>query len=131
MLMVVSQSLGKSQALVELARQLSLTASYFANVDTLDKLMGGRSRRFVVLGEEDISNEVVDALVRANRHAQFGLIVCGHPENLRSSNRSRAAKTLAAYPIIEWVDLEPNANMLALALRQCRRRMLKLGKGEL
>jgi len=131
MLMVVSQSLGKSRVLIELARQLSLTVSYFSNVETLDRLMGGRSRRFVVLGEDDVSNEVVDALVRANRHAKFGLVVCGTPEDLRNSNRARAAKTLGSYPIIEWVDADPAEGALGAALRKCRRRMLKLGKGEL
>ena len=131
MLMVVSQSLGKSRALIELARQLSLTASYFSNVETLDRLMVGRSRRFVVLGEDDVSNDVVDSLVRANRHARFGLVVCGMPENLQRSGRSWAVKTLSAYPIIEWVDRVPAAGALGTALRRCRRRMLKLGKGEL
>jgi EAL domain-containing protein (putative c-di-GMP-specific phosphodiesterase class I) len=130
MLMVVSQSLAKSQVLIDLARQLSLTVSYYSNVETLERLMGGRSRRFVVLGEEDISNDVVDALVRANRHAQFGLVVCGTVENLRKSDRARAAKTLQAYPIIEWLEPEPEVGLLGAALRKCRRRMLKLGKGE-
>jgi EAL domain-containing protein (putative c-di-GMP-specific phosphodiesterase class I) len=129
--MVVSRSLGKSRVLIELARQLSLTVSYFSNVETLDRLMGGTSRRFVVLGEDDVSNAVVDTLVRANRHAKFGLVVCGTAENLRASNRARAAKTLAGYPIIEWVDADPEADVLGAALRRCRRRMLRLGKGEL
>jgi EAL domain-containing protein (putative c-di-GMP-specific phosphodiesterase class I) len=93
--------------------------------------MVGRSRRFVVLGEDDVSNEVVDALVRANRHTRFGLVICGMPENLRRSGRSWAAKTLGAYPIIEWVERVPPAGALDTALRRCRRRMLKLGKGEL
>jgi len=130
MLMVVSQSLAKSQELIELARQLSLTVSYYSNVETLERLMGGRSRRFVILGEEDVSNDVVDALVRANRHAHFGLVVCGTVENLQNSDRARAAKTLQAYPIVEWLTPEPEIDVLGAALRKCRRRMLKLGKGE-
>ena len=131
MLMVVSQSLGKSRALIELARQLSLTVSYFSKVETLDRLMVGRSRRFVVLGEDDVSNDVVDALVRANRHARFGLVVCGVPENLRRTGRSWAVNTICAYPIVEWVERVPAEVTLSAALRKCRRRMLKLGKGEL
>jgi len=131
MLTVVSESLGRSQVLVDVARQLSLTLSYFNNVETLDRLMGGSSRRFVILGEQDISNEVVDSLVRAKRNAEFGLVVCADPDTLRASNRSRATKTLAAYPIVEWVDPDHDADILSTALRKCRRRMLKLGKGEL
>ena len=131
MLMVVSQSLGKSRALIDLARQLSLSTSYFSTVETLGRLMRGTSRRFVVLGEADVDNEVVDALVRANRHARFGLVVCGTADNLRATNRARAAKTLAAYPIVEWVRPDADADALGVALRKCRRRMLELGKGEL
>jgi len=131
MLMVVSQSLGKSGMLVEVARQMSLTMSYFSNIEALDRLMSGRSRRFVVLGEADVSNDVVDTLVRAKRHAEFALLVCAREETLRASNRGRAARTLAAYPIVEWVDPHADADGIGTALRKCRRRMLKLGKGEL
>lgn len=131
MLLVVSESLGRSQVVIDVARELSLTPSYFANIENLDRLMSGRSRRFVILGERDISNEVVDSLVRAKRHAEFGLVVCADQETLRGSNRARAAKTLAAYPTIEWVSAAYDSDMLSTALRKCRRRMLKLGKGEL
>ncbi len=131
MLTVVSESLGRSRVLIDVARELSLTLSDFNNVESLDRLMGGRTRRFVILGEQDINNEVVDSLVRAKRIAEFGLVVCGNPDSLRASNRARAAKTLAAYPIIEWVDEDHDIDMLSAALRKCRRRMLKLGKGEL
>ena len=131
MLTVVSESLGRSRILIDVARELSLTLSDFNNVESLDRLMGGRTRRFVILGEQDINNEVVDSLVRAKRIAEFGLVVCGNPDSLRASNRARAAKTLAAYPIIEWVDEDHDIDMLSAALRKCRRRMLKLGKGEL
>ena len=61
MLTVVSESLGKSGALIEVARRLSLTLSYFRNIEGLGRLMEGSSRRFVILGEADVSNEVVDA----------------------------------------------------------------------
>ena len=131
MLTVVSESLGKSKVLVDVARELSLSLSFFSNVESLDRLMGGHSRRFVILAEDDVSNEVVDSLVRAKRNAEFGLVVCADPDSLRKSNRSRAAKTLAAYPIVDWVDPEHDSDVLSAALRKCRRRLLKLGKGEL
>ena len=67
MLTVVSESLGRSRILIDVARELSLTLSDFNNVESLDRLMGGRTRRFVILGEQDINNEVVDSLVRAKR----------------------------------------------------------------
>ena len=131
MLAVVSDSLSKTRAVIDVARELSLTVSPFRDVTGLDRLMAGASRRFVILAEDDVSNEVVDSLVRAKRHARFGLVVCADADQLRKTNRSRAAKTLAAYPIVDWLDPEFDADMLSAALRKCRRRMLRLGKGEL
>lgn len=131
MLTVVSESLERKEIFIHVARQLSLSLSYFSNIDGLDRLMSGRSRRFVILGDEDISNDVVDSLVRAKRNAEFGLIVCADQDQLRKTNRARASKTLAAYPNVEWVNPEFTAELLSAALRKCRRRLLKLGKGEL
>ena len=131
MLTVVSESLSKTEALIDVARRLSLTLSFFRNVGSLDRLMEGSSRRFVILGEDDVSNEVVDALVRGKRNAEFGLVVCGDADSLRKTNRARASKTLAAYPNVVWLDPACDGDMLDTALRKCRRRLLKLGKGEL
>jgi len=131
MLLVVSESLGRSQTVIDVARQLSLTVSFFGNVETLSQLMVGESRRLVVLGDQDVDDEVVDTLVSANRHAEFGLVVCAGEEEDRKSNRSRAVKTLASYPIVEWIAASDDADILSAALRKCRRRMLKLGKDEL
>ena len=131
MLTVISESLGRTQVLIDVARELSLTLSYFRNGETLDRLMTGRSRRFVILGDADITDEVVDSLVRGKQNTEFGLIICADPDTLRSSNRARASKTLAAYPIVEWVNPDHDADMLSAAMRKCRRRLLKLGKDEL
>lgn len=131
MLTVISESLGRTQVLIDVARELSLTLSYFRNGETLDRLMTGRSRRFVILGDADITDEVVDSLVRGKQNTEFGLIICADPDTLRSSNRARASKTLAAYPIVEWVNPNHDADMLSAAMRKCRRRLLKLGKDEL
>jgi EAL domain-containing protein (putative c-di-GMP-specific phosphodiesterase class I) len=131
MLLVVSESLGRSQTVIDVARELSLTVSFFGDIETLGRLMVGESRRLVVLGEQDISNQIVDTLVRANRHAKFGLVVSASEDELRASNRGRAAKTLATYPIVEWIAAKHDVDILSAALRKCRRRMLKLGKNEL
>jgi len=131
MLTVISESLGRKETLVHVARELSLTLSYFGNIEALDRLMKGKSRRFVILGDDDISNEVVDSLVRAKRNAEFGLVVCADQDQLRRTNRARASKTLAAYPNVEWVKPDFTGELLSASLRKCRRRLLKLGKGEL
>ena len=114
-----------------MARELSLSVGYFNSASSLEKLLAGTSRRFVVLGEDDISTEIVDTLVRANRKTPFGLVVCAIADTLRDSNRVLAAKKLAAYPIVDWIDPDPDADLLSASLRKIRRRMLKLGKNEL
>lgn len=131
MLTVVSESLGKSQVLADVARQLSLTIGYFRNVESLEKQMAGNTRRFVVLSEAEVSPDVVDCLVRANRNASFGLVICADPDGLRKTNRSLSTKKLEAHPNVVWVDPEHDADILSAAMRKCRRKLLKLGKGEL
>lgn len=131
MLTVISESIGKKETLIHVARELSLSLGYFNSIETLDRLMSGRPRRFVVLGDEDICDDVVDSLVRANGKAEFGLVVCADEAELLKSDRARAAKTLAAYPIVEWVQPDFDTDTLSAALRKCRRRLLKFGKDEL
>jgi hypothetical protein len=59
------------------------------------------------------------------------LFVSAGEDELRASNRVRAGRTLAAYPIIEWITAKRDVDILGAALRKCRRRMLELGKDEL
>ncbi len=131
MLTVVSESLGKSKALADVARQLSLTINYFKDVEALERKLDGNVRRFVVLGEADVTPEIVDSLVRANQNASFGLVICADPDGLKKTNRSLSTKKLEAHPNVEWVDPDHDADVLSAAMRKCRRKLLKLGKGEL
>jgi len=131
MLLIVSESLGKTRPLIEVARELSLNLSAFGNVAALDRLMGGQSRRFVLLTEDDISREVLTSLDEAAEHTRFGLIICADREALRLSNRAELVQRLADFANVEWLSPEHNVDMLSGAMRKCRRRMLTLGKDEL
>ncbi len=131
MLAIVSQSLGRSRVMIEVARELSLSLSFFSSVDDLNKVLGGRSRRFILLAERDISNEIVDRLVRAEHDAEFSLVVFADQETLRASDRALAAKILATHHNVEWLSPEYDSDTLSAGLRKCRRRMLRLGKDEL
>lgn len=131
MLMVVSESLGRTQTLIEVARELSLHLSYFKSVEKLDALMGGRSRRFVLLGEGDVSSEVIASLLQAAERTRFGLIICADREALRSSCQAELMQTLAQFDNVEWLNPEHGVDDLSAAARQCRRRMLTLSKDEL
>lgn len=131
MLMLVSESVGRTQVLIDVARELSLTLSYFANRETLERLLGGRSRRFVLLSEQDINDCVADSLAKAAVDGEFGIIVCADQETLRASDRANAANTVAEHDNVEWISPDPDGDTLSAAARRCRRRMLKLGKDEL
>ncbi|RLA32725.1 MAG: hypothetical protein DRR11_07430 [Gammaproteobacteria bacterium] len=131
MLMIVSESLGKTRPLIDVARELSLNLSYFASAAALDQLMAGQSRRFVLLAEEDISKEMLASLDDAAVHARFGLIICADPEALRSSNRAELLQRLADFANVEWLNPEHDVDSLSNAARKCRRRMLTLAKDEL
>ena len=131
MLMIVSESLGKTRPLIDVARELSLNLNYFASAAALDQLMAGQSRRFVLLAEEDISKEMLASLDDAAVHARFGLIICADPEALRSSNRAELLQRLADFANVEWLSPEHDVDSLSNAARKCRRRMLTLAKDEL
>ncbi len=131
MLMIVSESLGKTRTLIEVARELSLNLSYFRSAAALDHLMGGQSRRFVLLTENDISTEMLASLDDAAAHVRFGLIICADPEALRLSNRAELLQRLADFANVEWLSPEHDVDMLSNAARKCRRRMLTLAKDEL
>jgi len=131
MLMIVSESLGKTRTLIDVARELSLNLSYFGSAAALDQLMEGQSRRFVLLAEEDVSKPMLASLDDAAVHARFGLIICADPEALRSSNRAELLQRLAGFANVEWLNPEHDVDSLSSAARKCRRRMLTLAKDEL
>ncbi|MFQ5982102.1 MAG: EAL domain-containing protein [Woeseiaceae bacterium] len=131
MLLAVSESLGRTQALIEVARELSLSPGYFADAETLDKLMAGHSRRIVALTEEEVGEETLASLERAAGLAQFGLIICAEREALRSSNRAELLDRVAEFTNVEWISGEFDFESLSKAARECRRRMLRISKREL
>ena len=131
MLMIVSESLGRTQTLIEVARELSLSPSYFSSADTLDKLMAGHTRRIVFLMEEDISEGALTSLKKADGRAQSGLIICADREALRTSNRAELLLRVAEFTNVEWISTEYNVDSLCAAARECRRRMLRISKRDL
>ncbi len=131
MLTIVSESVGKSAVMIEVARELSLTLSYFNNAEGLERLLRGSSRRFIVLTERDINDALVECLGKSAEQGEIGLIVCGDQTALRSSDRTEASDIVADYENIAWVSTDPASDSLSNAIRKCRRRMLKLGKDEL
>jgi EAL domain-containing protein (putative c-di-GMP-specific phosphodiesterase class I) len=131
MLIVVSEPLGRAQALIEVARELSLSLSLFANTETLDRLMAGHARRIVLLTEQDISDATLASLEQADGRTPFGLIICADRERLRTSSRAELLQRVAEFTNVEWISSAYSVDSLCAAARQCRRRMLRISKQEL
>jgi hypothetical protein len=55
MLLIASESSKNTRTLVDLARELSLTLTYFGSNATHNQLREGQSRRIVLLSDADIS----------------------------------------------------------------------------
>ncbi len=131
MLTVVTESLGRSPALNEIARELSLTLSTFSNAATLRRQLGGKVRRIVLLAEQDINDAMVESLFSSAEPASCGIVICAEQQTLRGSDRDGAAQRIASWQNAEWISPEPDASELGSAARKCRRRLLRLGKSEL
>ncbi len=131
MLTLVSESLGRTQALVEVARELSLNLSYFGNADTLVRLMGGRSRRFVLMTEDDLDPAILKVLADPSIGAEFGVVLLAEQDTLRDSGQAELLQRLEDVTNVEWAGVAADHDSLSAAIRKSRRRMLKLGKDEL
>ena len=131
MLTLVSKSLGRTRILTEVARELNLSPSCFANAEALDKLLAGDSRRIILLAEDDLCEATLESLEKAGGQIQFGLILCADREGLRSSNRAELLQRATELADVEWLSPDYDIDALCTAARDCRRHMLRVSKQEL
>ena len=131
MLLIASDNTKQRRAVKDVVRELSLTLTIFASSETLAELMGGQSRRLVLLTEKDVSERAVAILREAERNAQFGVIVAGDPHNPRDNSRVGAFEQLAKLENLEWVRPNFGCNDLGSAARACRSRMLRVSREDL
>jgi EAL domain-containing protein (putative c-di-GMP-specific phosphodiesterase class I) len=123
--------LARTQIAIQVSRELSLNLSNFRGAAALKKLVGGHSRRIVLLAEEDVSSGAIEALESAQDGTQIGLIICANREALRLSNRAALLDQVAEFTNVEWLDTAHNIDSLGHAARECRRRMLRISRKEL
>jgi EAL domain-containing protein (putative c-di-GMP-specific phosphodiesterase class I) len=131
MLLIASDNSRHHRTVRDVIRELSLTLTIFASNTTLAELMGGSSRRLVLLTEADISSRIVATLREAEANAQFGVIVTAEPDRPRDSSKVGAFEQLAKLENIEWVRPNFGYNDLSSAARACRRRMLRVSRDDL
>ena len=131
MVLIASESAQRSRALINVARELSLTPTFFASTATLGELMAGSSRRIVLLAEADVSEQVVACLRDAEANAQFGVIVAADRHSPKDAARVTALQQLAKIDNLEWIAPDFDYELLSAAARTCRRRMLRVSRDDL
>ena len=103
MLLIASETIRNNSALSDVARELSMSLSFFSSPVKLSALMGGTARRLVILAESDVEPRSVQALSNAIGRTPFGIIVASNRSSLRSSNQAALVNKLGTFDNIEWL----------------------------
>jgi EAL domain-containing protein (putative c-di-GMP-specific phosphodiesterase class I) len=131
MLLIASESVRSNRALNDVVREMSFTLSFFASPAKFAELMLGKSRRIVVLTDDDVTSETLRTLEDAQGRAPFGVLVAADRATLRSSRHAELVDRLAGYENIEWLGKSFDFDRLSTSASRCRRRMLRLSRNEL
>ncbi len=131
MLLIASETIRANSALCDVARELSMTLSFFSGPVRLSALMGGATRRLVILTEKDVEPRSVQTLSNAVGRTPFGVIVTSDRSSLRSAGQAALVNKLGEFDNIEWVGDTLTFDALSAAARRCRRRMLTVSKQDL
>jgi EAL domain-containing protein (putative c-di-GMP-specific phosphodiesterase class I) len=131
MLFIASENTRASQVLNNVVREMSFTLSFFANPSTFAGLMLGESRRIVLLTEGDVTPDTLQTLQNASESTPHGVIMAADRAKLRNSTQAELVDKLASHDNIEWVGECFDFDKLSASARRCRRRMLRLSRGEL
>jgi len=131
MLLITNESFRNTRTLVDLARELSLTLTFFGSNANLVELLEGQSRRIVLLEDADISEIVVKRLCSQASEGLFGVIISGDSKSLRSSGKAGLVEKLTEKANLQWVRPDYSFDQISTAARGCRRRMLRLSREDL
>jgi EAL domain-containing protein (putative c-di-GMP-specific phosphodiesterase class I) len=131
MLLIAHQSLRDNRSLLEVARELGLTSTWFDSHSVLSELLMGQMRRILVLAESDISPAVVKRVCSTEDKGCFGVIIAANSKSLRSSRKAELVDKLVEKANLQWVPPEFDFDQLSTAARSCRRRMLRLSREDL
>jgi len=131
MLLIAHQSLRDNRSLLEVARELGLTSTWFDSHSALGELLNGQMRRILVLSEADISPAVVKRVCSSDDKGCFGVIIAANSKALRSSRKAELVDELVDKANLQWVPPEFDFDQLSTAARSCRRRMLRLSRQDL
>jgi len=130
MLLIASETIRASQALSDVAREMSFNLSFFASDETFAELMLGQSRRIILLTETDVTKTTLSCLKSAKDRTPFGVIVAADRASLRGSTQAEVVSKLADLDNLEWVGKDFDIDRLSASARRCRRRMLRISRGD-
>ncbi len=128
MLLIASESLNPSEPVNAVVREMSLALAHFRSPALLSSQLNSSNRCLLLLAEDDLSNEVVNA-IRAP--SNVGVIVAADSKRVREIGKAGVADFLVEMPNAEWVGSDFDYTRLARSARRCRRRMLKISESEL
>ncbi|MGB5412252.1 MAG: EAL domain-containing protein [Woeseiaceae bacterium] len=128
MLLITSEAARGTRALHDVVREMSFTVSHFATAATFTELMGGQSRRIVLLARTDITKNTVKTLKAAVGRAPFAVIIAADKATVRSAETAEVVDAFLEFDNVEWIGSHYNYDKLASSARRCRRRMLKLSR---
>ena len=131
MLLIASETIRANRALIDVAREMSFTLSFFASPAKFRELLKGGSRRIVVLTESEFVSENLRNLSAAAEGTPIGIIVAADRASLRDSRRAELVDELADLDNVEWVGANFDFERLGASARRCRRRLLKVSREDL
>jgi len=131
MLIIANETIRANRALIDIAREMSFTLSFFASPVKFKELLKGSSRRIVILTETDFVSENLRSLSAAAEQTPIGVIVAADRAGLRDSRQAELVDELAGYDNVEWVGANFDFERLGASARRCRRRLLKVSRQDL
>ncbi|MGB5246448.1 MAG: EAL domain-containing protein [Woeseia sp.] len=131
MLLLASESSGRRRSVMNMARELSLTTSYYNNAVSLDQQLNSKVRSLVLLTMADISIGKATVLRKAQQRASFGLIIAATRDEVRDVYEEEVLQELDQLEDVCWLPCDFSNYQLLKAARECRQKMLRISADDL
>lgn len=131
MLLLTSEFAARKRIIAEITRELSLVPGTFVDALGLDRQLGDKRRRIVLITKHDISASIVTLLNKAVKSRPLGLIVCVDREALRLKGTDHLIDELAAVGNVQWLRPTSSTEELYEAVRKSRQTLLRISELEL
>jgi len=131
MLFVVSEALRGTKSISDAVRELSLSLRYFAGPAAFSAQMTGASRRIVLLGQDDLTRDIVTRLKNHVDRLPFALIVAADRATVSRTTEPELIEALLEFRVFEWLGSDFDHFKLTDSIKRCRRRLLHFTREEI